>query len=55
MALGYDAAFSDTQLKIGQKLITKLWNAFRFVSMHLDGDYQYNLMLINLGMVMAYS
>lgn len=34
--LGQDTAFSDTQLKIGQKLLTKLWNAFRFVSMHFD-------------------
>ena len=28
--LGTDTAFSDNQLKIGQKLVTKLWNAFRF-------------------------
>lgn len=33
-ALGYDVAFSDNQLKIGQKLVTKLWNAFRFIEMH---------------------
>ncbi len=32
--LGYDVAFSDNQLKIGQKLTTKLWNAFRFIEMH---------------------
>jgi valyl-tRNA synthetase len=32
--LGQDIAFSDNQCVIGQKLITKLWNAFRFISMH---------------------
>jgi len=34
--LGKDISFSETQIKIGQKLITKLWNAFRFIEMHLD-------------------
>lgn len=29
--LGHDVAFSDTQLKIGQRLLTKLWNAFLFI------------------------
>ncbi len=33
--LGYDVAFSDNQLKIGVKLQTKLWNAFRFIEEHL--------------------
>jgi valyl-tRNA synthetase len=33
--LGYDVAFSDNQLKIGQKLVTKLWNAFRFIREHI--------------------
>lgn len=33
--LGQDVMFSDTQLKIGQKLITKLWNAFIFVKEHI--------------------
>lgn len=33
-SLGHDVPFSDNQLKIGQKLITKLWNAFRFVHEH---------------------
>lgn len=33
--LGHDIAFSETQLKIGQKLITKLWNAFRFVKEYI--------------------
>ncbi|MFC1894351.1 valine--tRNA ligase [Candidatus Dependentiae bacterium] len=33
--LGTDTAFSPNQLKIGQRLITKLWNAFRFCSEHI--------------------
>jgi valyl-tRNA synthetase len=37
--LGTDTAFSENQLKIGQRLITKLWNALRFCSQHLE-DYQ---------------
>lgn len=32
--LGYDCAFSENQLKIGNRLITKLWNAFRFIQEH---------------------
>ena len=32
--LGQDTAFSETQLKIGNKLLTKLWNAFRFIEPH---------------------
>lgn len=39
--LGYDMAFSDNQLKIGLKLQTKLWNAFRFVKEHIqDASYK---------------
>ncbi|NDD55430.1 hypothetical protein EBZ39_16470, partial [bacterium] len=34
--LGADTAFSENQLKIGQRLVTKLWNAFRFISEHVD-------------------
>ena len=34
--LGHDVAFSENQLKIGQKLVTKLWNAFRFIDMQLE-------------------
>lgn len=34
--LGHDVAFSENQLKIGQKLITKLWNAFRFIGEHIQ-------------------
>jgi len=33
-SLGYDSAFSENQLKIGGRLTTKLWNAFRFLSEH---------------------
>src|SRR5690606_28232958 len=33
--LGQDISFSDEQLMIGQKLITKLWNAFKFAEPHL--------------------
>jgi len=33
--LGYDIAFSENQLKIGLKLVTKLWNAFRFTKEHI--------------------
>lgn len=33
-SLGYDVAFSENQLKIGQKLVTKLWNAFWFTHEH---------------------
>lgn len=35
-SLGTDVAFSEAQLKIGQRLVIKLWNAFRFASMHLS-------------------
>lgn len=33
--LGQDMMFSEEQLMVGQKLITKLWNAFRFAEPHL--------------------
>jgi valyl-tRNA synthetase len=36
--LGTDTAFSENQLKIGQKLITKLWNAFRFCTQNISFD-----------------
>ncbi len=32
--LGQDIAFSIDQIKIGQKLMNKLWNAFSFINMH---------------------
>lgn len=33
-SLGADIAFSETQLKLGQRLMIKLWNAFRFINEH---------------------
>ena len=39
-SLGYDSAFSENQLKIGHRLVTKLWNAFRFISEHIAQDTQ---------------
>ena len=33
--LGHDVAFSENQLKIGQRLVTKIWNAFRFIHEHM--------------------
>ncbi|MFI5332753.1 MAG: valine--tRNA ligase [Candidatus Babeliales bacterium] len=33
-SLGHDVAFSEAQLKIGIRLITKLWNAFKFTAEH---------------------
>ncbi len=33
-ALGTDIAFSENQIKIGSKLQTKLWNAFKFIKEH---------------------
>jgi valyl-tRNA synthetase len=33
--LGQDIAFSEPQLKIGLRLITKLWNAFKFIQEHI--------------------
>lgn len=32
--LGTDVTFSENQFKIGQRLVTKLWNACRFISEH---------------------
>ena len=37
--LGIDTAFSENQLKIGQRLLTKLWNALKFCSEQF-GDYK---------------
>ncbi|MCF7799900.1 valine--tRNA ligase [Candidatus Babeliales bacterium] len=39
--LGTDTAFSENQLKIGQRLITKLWNAFRFCKEHIE-QFKFN-------------
>jgi valyl-tRNA synthetase len=34
--LGQDTAFSKDLLKIGKKLVTKLWNATKFAAIHLE-------------------
>ena len=34
--LGKDISFSESQIKIGQKLVTKLWNAFIFIKTHIE-------------------
>lgn len=36
--LGHDIAFSETQLKIGNKLLVKLWNAFKFIAEHANHE-----------------
>lgn len=33
--LGTDTAFSEEQIKMGCRLVTKLWNAFRFIKEHI--------------------
>jgi valyl-tRNA synthetase len=35
--LGYDTAFSEAQLKVGHRLVTKLWNAFLLIAEHTQG------------------
>lgn len=35
--LGHDVAFSENQLKIGKKLLVKIWNAFKFQESVLNG------------------
>jgi valyl-tRNA synthetase len=47
-SLGQDIVFSDTQLKAGNRLITKLWNAFLFCKEHIkDTGQPDNLSIIN--------
>lgn len=46
--LGMDTAFSPNQLKIGQRLITKLWNAFRFCKDHIQDFNKEEIQLNNL-------
>jgi len=36
--LGQDTMFADTQLKMGQRLVVKLWNAFRFIQEHMKEE-----------------
>ena len=35
-SLGADTAFSEDQIKIGQKLMNKIWNAFKFLNINLE-------------------
>jgi len=37
VTLGDDLAYRETDVAKGQKFLTKLWNASRFVGLHLDG------------------
>ncbi len=50
-SLGHDVAFSENQLKIGQKLITKIWNAFRFALPHMETLENPNQERKNIGAV----
>jgi valyl-tRNA synthetase len=49
--LGQDVALSENQFKIGQKLVTKLWNAFRFIFMHCESYQHTPTMPEHLGIV----
>jgi valyl-tRNA synthetase len=49
--LGQDSMFSEEQLGIGQKLITKLWNAFKFAQPHLESFTSPDTTPENLGAV----
>lgn len=49
--LGYDTAFSESQIKIGCKLITKLWNAFIFIEGHLAAHQMPTTQPQELGLV----
>lgn len=40
--LGYDTAFSEAQISIGNRLLTKLWNAFKFAKEYLDNFKEAN-------------
>lgn len=47
--LGYDAAFSEEQIKVGCKLITKLWNAFKFIEIQMQTHHVPTTQPANLG------
>ncbi|MBV8661226.1 MAG: valine--tRNA ligase [Candidatus Dependentiae bacterium] len=49
--LGQDIAFSIDQIKIGQKLMTKLWNAFSFINMHTEHYQHAHAQSAQLGVV----
>lgn len=48
--LGYDAAFSEEQIKVGCKLITKIWNAFAFIEIQLQAHALPNSKPTELGL-----
>ena len=41
--LGTDTLFSENQIKIGQRLLTKLWNALRFCANHIDAHVKHTM------------
>ena len=47
--LGNDISFSENQIKIGNRLVTKLWNAFKFIQLHkpIKSPTNNNLGIIN--------
>ncbi|MBV0900057.1 MAG: valine--tRNA ligase [Wolbachia endosymbiont of Fragariocoptes setiger] len=45
--LGVDTVFSENVFRIGKRLITKLWNASKFVSMFIEKQGLVDLSLIN--------
>ncbi|CDK30816.1 valine--tRNA ligase [Candidatus Babela massiliensis] len=51
--LGYDVAFSQNQIAIGQRLIVKLLNAFKFLSTHLNNYNNQEKLedFLNIGLV----
>lgn len=49
-SLGQDIAFSENQLKIGRRLLTKIWNAFRFLKPHII-DVDQTTTITDLGTV----
>jgi valyl-tRNA synthetase len=49
--LGMDTAFSENQFKIGQRLVTKLWNAFRFCKEIIDPNKEKPEPVDNLGLL----
>lgn len=49
--LGQDIAFSPEQIMIGQKLLTKLWNALKFVHINLEGQDVPTARPQNLGII----
>lgn len=46
--LGQDMAFSETQFKIGQKLLTKIWNAFKFIKENQKSEEKIDLTINNI-------